>query len=646
MKRARLFLLIMSFGFTMLSQQHLADSVQKILMQTIPDTTRAYNMVMLAMYTEPQDINKAHELYKEAVDFSISKKLHFYAGYALYFEATPYGLSGNYSKEIENLIRAVELFEKSDHPKARTELASAYGGIARYYRSIEKFDSAVIASLKGIAILEEVKNYKKLTTQCLNLAMIYQQLKLHDKQKEYVDKGLVYAKESKDNSALMLAYLQQGHYFTEIRNFIKAKSYADSASVYFSDSFDFSRKQNYYLLKANTFQNINEYDSAVFYYQKCYENAKQIGSRWNMTEPLMQIGYIYLQQNKFTDAEHFVRMGLEIAETDSIRTFMKEGYGTLSDIYSAAGRYKEAFEFLGKYNEIKDELLSEERKKFTLDLDKKYESEKKDAQLKIQQTELAKRRGINYAISVLAFLLIIILLLVYRILKHKQKLQQHRINELETEKQLSATEAVLKGEEQERTRLAKDLHDGLGGMLSGIKFSMNTMKGNLILTPDNAQAFERSMDMLDSSIKEMRRVAHNLMPEALVKFGLDTALSDFCNDINQSGALKVSYQSIGMEEAGLDQTTSITIFRIVQELIHNTLKHAVAKHAIVQLSKSASQISITVEDDGKGFDPEILKKTNGIGWSNILHRVEFMKGVLNVQSEPGKGTSVHIELNI
>jgi len=165
------------------------------------------------------------------------------------------------------------------------------------------------------------------------------------------------------------------------------------------------------------------------------------------------------------------------------------------------------------------------------------------------------------------------------------------------------------------------------------------------MTPDNAQAFERSMDMLDSSIKEMRRVAHNMMPEALVKFGLDTALKDFCNDINQSGALKVDYQSLGMEQEVIDQTTSITIYRIVQELIHNTMKHAAATTAIVQLSKTDGQLSITVEDDGKGFDPVILQAVKGIGWTNIKSRVDFLKGILDVQSDAGKGTSVHIEFN-
>jgi signal transduction histidine kinase len=183
-------------------------------------------------------------------------------------------------------------------------------------------------------------------------------------------------------------------------------------------------------------------------------------------------------------------------------------------------------------------------------------------------------------------------------------------------------------------------------MLSGIKYSMNTMKGNLIMTPENQQAFERSMDMLDSSIKEMRRVAHNMMPEALVKFGLDTALKDFCNDINQSGALNVNYQSIGMEAAAVDQTTAITVYRIVQELINNTMKHAAAKNAIVQLSKENNKLSITVEDDGKGFDTAILQGAKGIGWTNIQNRVEFLKGKLDINSGEGKGTSVLIEMNV
>jgi two-component system, NarL family, sensor kinase len=291
-------------------------------------------------------------------------------------------------------------------------------------------------------------------------------------------------------------------------------------------------------------------------------------------------------------------------------------------------------------------VVSMESKKYGKELEKKYETVKKDAQLSVQRSELERKNALNYILIAGTTLLVAISLLLYRNYRQKQKLQQQRINELETEKQLTATEAVLKGEEQERTRLAKDLHDGLGGMMSGIKYSFLTMKRNLIMTPENQQAFERSMDMLDSSIREMRRVAHNMMPEALLKFGLDTALKDLCNDINQTGALHINYQSIGMEDSVIDQTISITIYRIVQELINNAMKHAAATNSIVQLSKTGNKLAITVEDDGKGFDTACLHMAKGIGWTNIMNRVEFLKGKLDINSKIGKGTSVLIELNV
>ena len=173
------------------------------------------------------------------------------------------------------------------------------------------------------------------------------------------------------------------------------------------------------------------------------------------------------------------------------------------------------------------------------------------------------------------------------------------------------------------------------------------MKENLIMTPENAQAFERSLDMLDSSIKEMRRVAHNMMPEMLVKYDLNTALREFCSEIDRSGVLQVSYQSIGMDKVQLDQTIAVTIYRIVQELVNNTIKHAAAKSLLVQLHASELEklLTLTVEDDGRGFDPSVLNQAQGIGWNNIKNRVEFLKGKIDINTAAGKGTSVLIELN-
>lgn len=168
------------------------------------------------------------------------------------------------------------------------------------------------------------------------------------------------------------------------------------------------------------------------------------------------------------------------------------------------------------------------------------------------------------------------------------------------------------------------------------------------MTPDNAHAFERSIDMLDSSIQEMRRVAHNMMPEMLVKYGLDTALKEFCTEMDRSSMIRISYQSVGMQNTEISQTTSVTIYRIIQELVNNSIKHAQAENVLVQLHQSQQEnlLAITVEDDGKGFNTDQLKQANGMGWLNIRNRVEFLKGKIDLQSSVGKGTSVMIEINI
>ena len=171
------------------------------------------------------------------------------------------------------------------------------------------------------------------------------------------------------------------------------------------------------------------------------------------------------------------------------------------------------------------------------------------------------------------------------------------------------------------------------------------MKDNLIITPDNMAVFERSLDMLDTSIKELRRVAHNMMPEMLTKFGLDEALKEYCNTVNATKLLAVKYQSLGMNTR-LDKATEIIIYRIVQELLNNIMKHAAAKEATVQLVKEEGRLSIIVEDDGRGFDTAIIKNNKGAGLTSIQSRVDYLKGQLDIHSEAGKGTLVNIEFNL
>jgi signal transduction histidine kinase len=229
-----------------------------------------------------------------------------------------------------------------------------------------------------------------------------------------------------------------------------------------------------------------------------------------------------------------------------------------------------------------------------------------------------------------------------KILLQEAELKEQKINELEKEKLLVATRAVMQGEEKERTRLARDLHDSLGGMLSGIKLKIsNAMKGNVILPEDMALQFENTLGLLDSTIGELRHIANNLMPESLMKFGLKSSLTDFCNRFNEKENELVSFQYYG-EDQRFESEIEIAVFRIAQELISNALKHSKATKTEVQVIVDESRICLQVMDNGIGFDRETALK-KGRGLKNIENRVAALGGNIETQSQPGQGTETMIE---
>jgi signal transduction histidine kinase len=358
-------------------------------------------------------------------------------------------------------------------------------------------------------------------------------------------------------------------------------------------------------------------------------------------------GYIdyYLHVKKYEEATHYAMEYVSVAERAKDPIQIMYAYEHAARVEMVRGNMDMGNYYSMLRDSIDDAIRSERILENTQELEAKYSLKQKQAEIDqlnqqqvIEKLTLRQRKTLIWVLAA-AVLVAILVGLLYK------KLQQQRITELEREKQLLAVRAVVQGQVEERTRLAKDLHDGLGSILSSAKFSFNNMKERLIITPENAAAFEKGMDMLDKSISELRRVAHNLMPEALTRFGLDTALKDFCNSVAQSGALDLNYQSFGLSEATLPDVVSSAVYRIVQELVNNILKHADATTALVQLIRNNDTLSIAVEDNGKGFDTSILNNNNGMGYLNLKNRVAYLRGTIDIQTSPGKGTSVYIEIS-
>ncbi len=265
------------------------------------------------------------------------------------------------------------------------------------------------------------------------------------------------------------------------------------------------------------------------------------------------------------------------------------------------------------------------------------------------QAELAaekqRRRGNIILISGSAISLIILVILIAINQKRRKVESAKRINDLINQQEIASLQGVLEGQEKERKRVAIDLHDGLGGMLSMVKLHFSSLEEKIDTSNPVKEKFLSASELLDLAASEVRMISHDLMSGVLAKFGLLPALEDLGAKINETGQIELNLIVDNMN-GSLDGEQELQVYRIVQELVGNTLKHAKASEITIQLNENDESVNLMVEDDGVGFDPVKLRQEAGIGLENLKARVAKLGGMLNIDSGKGVGTSISIDIPI
>jgi two-component system NarL family sensor kinase len=620
------------------------DSLLQVIRSTNDDTNKVKTLLTLADLFENNEPEKAISYNRQAG--SLSNRLGYEKGIMTSYRnlAYIYTLQSRY----DSLLHFSKLvYEMAERKNDTYNMGVSLFNMGEAFKFLGDYEKCIDYTFRAIKILQG-KGYHAIEAHLFSgLQSTYYKLKQYDRSIEYGLKGIELARQNKNENILMVLLENMGHCYTDIKQYTKAEQLFDEAIDLAHKNQNKFTEIICYEGKVDIALNEKRYSDIKKYADRTMQLSLETGDSSGICVSSHNLGLYHLLTKDYEKAYAEGLASLKIARENKFIEHEAKILHLLAAISAARSDISGSIEFSKLAGEINDKIFTDGVAKKDAQMRALYETAKKEDQIELQQAQLKQKSTLNYFLIVGVGALLIISLLGYRNYKHRQKLQQVKIEELETEKILTATAAVLKGEEQERSRLAKDLHDGLGGMLSGIKHSLSSMKENLIMTPDNAQAFERSIDMLNSSISEMRRVAHNMMPEMLVKYGLDTALKEFCNEITASGAAKVNYQAIGMDNANLDQMVSVAIYRIAQELVNNAVKHGKANDVLVQLHLHQQEklLALTVEDDGLGFDVNSLNDSKGIGWKNIQSRVDLLKGTADVQSVPGSGTSVMIEIN-
>ncbi|MEL7122125.1 MAG: ATP-binding protein [Bacteroidota bacterium] len=404
-------------------------------------------------------------------------------------------------------------------------------------------------------------------------------------------------------------------------------------------------------LKLSTlYQDINNIGDARKYLQEALHNREKIDDKLGIVQAKLLLGKLEFQEGNYSLTEGYMNDCVNMAKEMEHRQSLLEAHLLLAKVLEARGQYNQAYHHLQQHHAIKDSLLQLELIREVNKIDEQFKTEKKDkeiaqqrAELQEQKTEIQARQYQNTILvaSLLILGLAVSLLFVY--FNNRKRISDQHINFLTKEKEAEKLKAVLQGEEKERKRIAQELHDGLGAVLATAKMQIDIVQHQIPSIKEN-ESYHKAEMLIDQACQSIRQISHNMMPSVLEQNHIEDALGQVCDIFAHSYDIKVDYIPFGLESMAIKKETSITLYRITQELLKNVAKHAEATEVLVQITADNGHINLTIEDNGKGFNPDHLQQQNGIGLENIKSRVQYLNGSLEIDSRLGEGSSFNIDI--
>ncbi len=594
-------------------------------------------------FTEPK---KADSLYQKIIEHS--KEIDFKMG--LYKAnlnlAYVWFYSNEYNKAIIYSEQSLKIAEQLNYNKG---IGTSYANLGIILTNKGEYSKATEKYILALPSLTATNDTIALITINQNLGLIFMDLKLFSKAEEYSKNGLRLSKEAGIKSKTAAIGVNLGLLYLNQKQHLKAFNQFKEIEPLVIELNDFQIK--YHLAKnfAEYYLNHTEDNTnSLKYALEAYDYIKKTNFENETSYCLNLLGDIYLKIGNIENSEYYNLKAYKLAEKINALGVQRNTLLSLSELYEKKLRYKRAYNYTKKFIKLNDSILSQENNEVIADLTVKYETEKKDNKiasqnLQLQEQEnniLKKKNQFNLAISGSGFLLLGSLGLWF-FYRQRQELKNNEISALQSQQEVIKLESLIDGEEKERNRLAQDLHDGINGDLAVIKYKISSIEASKFSKKEKT-FYDDAINMLDNAVEQVRRISHNLAPPSLHNFDLIEAIQQFCSKQNASHSININFQYFG-NRLLLKKENETAIYRIIQELLNNIIKHANATEALVQLNNHDDKLIITVEDNGKGFD--VNTSNNGIGLQNIKSRINFLKADLDINSN-AKGTSFTIEIDL
>lgn len=596
-------------AYSRLSWLHILQDVEKSI---------AYNDTAFTLYKELDDkIGLANTNYKygvierfrgnytraidhmdESLKFYEKEKDTLWMANTLFQVGVIYSLLGDNEKSLKTFYSAVSNYESLGMTQ---HLGTVYNSIGIVQNDTGKFDDAIKSYKKAISINEQFNDSVNLPNALSNLAVVYLAQDRLDDALEYFEKARWIDLKTNNLWGLSKNSQNVGTVLIEQKKYAEAKRH---------------------LLEA-------------------YEIQKKNGYSTDIVETLTKLGIAHMELGDFKQSESYFLEALNI-NSDSKRA-NQELNQFLAQLYKRTDRPQKALFYFEQAAAYKDSILNQENQEQINLLQSRFESERKDKEIAQQElslaqqnSELKKKRNQNNFLIGMVLLLVFMASFIWIWAQQRQKDKKQEILALKREHQISALEALIKGEEKERARIAQELHDGVNSELSAIKYKLSSALDH------NQKTIAEAITLIDHSCQQVRAISHNLIPPSIENFDLLEAVRQYCETMNDSHTPEITFQHIGNPIA-VSKQVETNIYRIIQELVLNAIKHADAKNIDVQIGYGEDQIQVSVEDDGKGYDQN-SPNSDGIGLNNIESRIGFLQGEKDVISNE-RGTSVTVAID-
>lgn len=659
MKRLHLFFLLFASSLahaqsssTLNDYEVTIDSLKNAISTSKSDSLRCIMNYRLAyIYTKNVDkkelgrthLKKANELVKNN---SYLKDLSCYYN-SLFFSLTKENL-----QKFRKADEALKKYNSREIYILRSKILFNIGLL--YQRENEPLQTIEVLVKEAIPVAKKSKDSQELSNLYKLIAVVFYNNEDIAKTKYYLDLSISTLEQGKSkknryNEDLIELYLFNVEVLSVQKKTNEAFEYLQKAEDLLKSYPLKSLYIEYYFAKGSLNQEIKNYEQAI----SDYDNGVRL-SQLNKDSALEQrfklMKYeVFILQNKIASAKDLL---LEIFKTDGMNIKDRAYYSyELSKIYRKLNDFEKAYVYNEQYIQLKDSLSQMFEAEKIADIEAKYnklENENKIKELTIEkQATLLNQRKNMLFLLLLSFALICVLTVTYFIwknLKNQKKITAQKeinhfqkLNNLKREKEIEIMQTMINVEEAERKRVARDLHDSIGSKLSALKIIFANTQNK------NDYNDSRINTILETSIAELRQISYNLVPESLLKLGLEKALGDLCFTL-RSDIVSIEFHSYEIDNS-MPLTTQTNIFRIVQELLNNALKHSKATQILVSCSQNGNRFYISIEDNGVGFNISEIEENQGLGIKNIKSRIELLHGSLDCESSSG-GTSYNIELDV